>query len=117
MPHQFCQFHFIKRCEQPLEKTLVRLGVEVARAAERLRALRRKLDSGTLKPAPNPAEREAAAELLLAAHAGSKVSGRAPFDPPALKRHERLLAVAEAVEAATAKKGGPGPCWTESATC
>lgn len=114
VPHQFCQPHFIKRCAEPLEKPLTVLGTEVARAAEKLRALRRKLDNGDFKPAPSPAEREVASELLLAAHAASKVAGRAPFAPPPLKRHERLLAVAEAATQAAAKKGGPGPSSSRS---
>ena len=109
VPHQFCQLHFIKRCAEPLEKPLTQLGSEVARAAEKLRELRRKLGSDAPKPAPSPAEREVAGELLLAAHAASKVAGRAPFDPTALKRHVRLLAVGEAAASAAKKKGGPGP--------
>ena len=110
VPHQFCQLHFIKRCAEPLEKPLIELGTEVSRAAEKLRALRRQIDSGKLEPVASAAEREAAGELLLAAHAASKVSGRAPFDPAALKRHARLLAVAETAALAAAKKGGLGPC-------
>lgn len=108
VPHQLCQLHFIKRCAEPLEKPLMQLGTEVARAAEKLRALRRKLDSNQVKPAPSPAQREVAGELLLAAHAASKVAGRAPFDPAALKRHARLLAVAETSALAAAKKGDLG---------
>lgn len=106
VPHQFCQLHFIKRCAAPLEKPLAKLGEEVARAAEKLRKLRRELL--TAAPARSPAEkkeRRAAEGLLLAAHAASKVSGRAPFNPPALKRHERMLKVAEAAER-IASKGG-----------
>ncbi len=114
VPHQLCQLHFVKRCAEPLEKPLTQLGSEVARAAEKLRALRRKLDSGDVKPVPSPAERQAASELLLAAHGASKVAGRAPFDPTALKRHARLLAVADAAALAAAKKGGPGPSSIES---
>jgi hypothetical protein len=76
--------------------------------------LRRKLKSGDVKPDPSPAEREVAGELLLAAHAASKVAGRAPFDPAALKRHARLLAVADAAALAAAKKGGLGSSSTGS---
>ena len=107
VPHQFCQLHFLKRCAQPLDKSLTRLGEEVGHCAEKLRSLRRKLDQGQLKPEPSPAERAVAGEFLLAAHAASKVSGRAPFEPTALKRHERLLGVAEAVGVAT-QKTAPG---------
>jgi hypothetical protein len=108
VPHQLCQLHFLKRCAEPLEKALTQLGSEVADAAEKLRALRRKLDNGDIKPAPSLAERKVADELLLAAHAASKVAGRAPIHPAALKRHVRLLAVSDASALAAAKKGGLG---------
>lgn len=107
VPHQLCQLHFLKRCAEPLDRPLAKLGEEVARSAEKLRAIRREL--GRAKPPknePEQAEREIASDLLLAAHAGSKVSGRAPFEQPALKRHERMLRVAEAAERAAAKAGG-----------
>jgi hypothetical protein len=109
VPHQFCQLHFLKRCAAPLDGPLVTLGKEVARAAEKLRAIRRELlQARPPKTEAEAAERLVAEELLLAAHAASKCSGRAPFVPPALKRHERMLRVGEAVERAATKKGDRG---------
>lgn len=109
VPHQFCQLHFLKRCAAPLDGPLVTLGKEVARAAEKLRAIRRELvQTPPPKSEAEQAERAVAEDLLLAAHAASKCSGRAPFVPPALKRHERMLSVGEAVQRAAAKRGGPG---------
>ena len=105
VPHQFCQLHFLKNCAKPLDENLTKLGAEVATTAEKIRKIRRRIKSA--KPAGTEAEnaeREVAEELLLAAHAASKVSGRAPFKPPALKRHERLLAVSKAAVAATKKR-------------
>ena len=109
VPHQFCQLHFLKRCATPLDGSLARLGKEVARAAEKLRAIRREIvQARPPKSEADAAERALALELLLAAHAASKCSGRSPFVPPALKRHERMLRVGLAVERAKTKKGGPG---------
>jgi hypothetical protein len=109
VPHQFCQLHFLKRCAAPLDGPLVTLGKEVARAAEKLRAIRRELvQARPPKNEAEAAERAVAEDLLLAAHAASKCSGRAPFVPPALKRHEAMLRVGAAVERAAAKKGGAG---------
>jgi transposase-like protein len=109
VPHQFCQLHFLKRCAEPLEKPLERLGKAVGDAAKKLRKLRRQLRD--VKPAKSPTEtkeRRTADRLLLAAHAASKVAGRAPFDPPALKRHERMLKVSNAAERIAAR-GGAAP--------
>jgi len=109
VPHQFCQLHFLKRCAEPLEKPLERLGNAVAEAAKKLRKIRRQLRAA--KPATSPAEakeRRTADRLLLAAHAASKISGRAPFDPPALKRHERMLTVSATAER-IASRGGASP--------
>jgi hypothetical protein len=109
VPHQFCQLHFLKRCAAPLDGPLVALGKEVARAAEKLRAIRRAIvQAPPPKAEAEAAERDLAEDLLLAAHAASKCSGRAPFVPPALKRHEAMLRVGAAVERAAAKKGVPG---------
>lgn len=106
IPHQFCQLHFLKRCAEALEKPLERLGKTVSDSAKKLRELRRELRSS--KPASSPAEaleRRTAERFLLAAHAASKISGRAPFDPPALKRHERMLKVSSSAQRIAAKGG------------
>ena len=108
VPHQFCQLHYIKRCAEPLEKPLKRLGEAVGEAAKKVRKLRRQLRDA--KPAASPAEakeRRTADRLLLAAHAASKVSGRAPFEPPALKRHERMLKVSATAERIASRGGAP----------
>ena len=59
------------------------------------------------------ADRVLVEELLEQAHAASKVSGRAPFSPPALIRHERLAAVAataeEALREANRRQGAHRP--------
>ncbi len=105
VPHQICQHHFVKRCAKGHEKQLSKLGDTVEEVGKQVRALRRELKQA--KPPDTPAEakeRKAAEGLLLGAHAASKVSGREPYDPPALKRHERLLGVGAAAKRA-AKRG------------
>lgn len=111
VPHQYCQLHFINRCAQPLARPLAELNGELEVVGQHVRKLRREL--AKLPPsldADDVAERELAEGLLQAAHAATKVSGRAPFDPPALKRHERLQAVQEIASTAASqrsrKKGG-----------
>jgi hypothetical protein len=102
VPHQLCQLHFVKQCARPLEGPLAALGAEVKRSAERLRALRRRPERAAVgaESAGAAADRGLVQDLLEQAHAASKASGRAPFEPPALVRHERLQAVARAAEEA-----------------
>lgn len=101
VPHQLCQLHFVKQCAKALDPSLAALGAEVTDAAERLRALRRRREQDPVRESAGAAaDRLLAEELLEQAHAASKASGRAPFDPPALVRHERLAAVAATAEAA-----------------
>jgi transposase-like protein len=101
VPHQFCQLHFLKRCAAPLDKSLARLGEEVDRSAEKLRKIRRTLaDAADTTSHVEEREREVAEKILVAAHAASKRSGRAPIKPTALERHEGLLAVAEQADEA-----------------
>ena len=101
VPHQFCQLHFLKRCAAPLDKPLARLGQEVDRTAEKLRKVRRDLVSAPeATSAVETRERKVAEKILVAAHATSKRSGRAPIKPNALERHEGLLAVAEQADEA-----------------
>lgn len=96
VPHQYCQLHFLKRCAAALDKPMASLGAEIDRAAEKLRSLRRDLQSAP--PATTAAEeldRGLAKDVLVAAHAATKRSGRSPFKPTALVRHEELCKVAE----------------------
>jgi hypothetical protein len=114
VPHQFCQLHFLKRCAAPLDKPLARLGKEVDRSAEKVRKIRRALANAPATKSPVEArEREVAEKIVVAAHAASKRSGRAPIKPTALERHERLLAVeskAEEAERLLRAQGGARGC-------
>ncbi len=101
VPHQFCQLHFINRCAEPLAAPLKELGAEIEEVGQQVRAMRREV--ATLPPArtgDDRDERELVSGLLEAAHAATKVSGRAPFNPPALKRHERLQQVSKTASSA-----------------
>lgn len=126
VPYQYCQTHFLKNCARPLAKDLSALGTSVQRRAEGVReigkfiatAQRKQKRSRTRKPAKSPAqnagrqesEREVVREVELAqevceiVRVNSRVSGKAPLDPPELKRHERLEAVREMVNQARREK-------------
>lgn len=103
VPHQYCQLHFIGQCSKPLDKPLAALSKEIDKVGRAVRALRREFS--VLPPAMDAdelAEREMAGNLLELAHAATKKrSGRAPFAPGALQRHD---AVAEVLDYARETK-------------
>lgn len=110
--HQFCQFHYVQNAAKPMEDDLKALGAEVRRTEERVRKLQRSVmrqkQAAEKKGNPVPADLAVTGELCEAARAMGRCHGRAPFDPPALKRHEGLETVREAVVKAKQKKGGLG---------
>jgi hypothetical protein len=60
-------------------------------------------------------EQELAQQLCELVRANSRVSGKAPLDPPELERHERLESIREFVDDAKKKtkvsqKSTNGPC-------
>jgi len=91
VPHQYCQLHFIKRCAEPLKEPAMELSAEIKMIGERARKLRREIEQGPVpRTEEEKADREMALAILDAAHAATKTSGRAPFEPTALKRHDRV---------------------------
>ena len=96
--YQFCQLHYLKRCEAGMEEDLKELGEAVRVVESEIREVQRELasegkDEGNAK---EEAIREAARDLATAARAAANVSGRPVSDPPAPKRAQRLLGVEKA---------------------
>jgi hypothetical protein len=111
-PHQFCQLHYVGNAARPMEEDLQKLGAEIRLVEHALRGCERKLmrdkaaaGSGTSRAAE---DLDVSLELCRAARAEARRHARAPFDPPALKRHEGIERVARATAEARRKKGGPG---------
>jgi hypothetical protein len=110
--HQFCQLHYVDNVAKPMEDDLKALGAEIRQTEQDLRHYERKLLKNKRK-AERKGEAPAAdlgvsLELAEAARAEARRAARAPFDPPALRRHEGLEAVREAAHEAREKKGAPG---------
>ena len=114
-PYQFCQTHFLKNCARPLQEDTSALGASVRRRAEEVRKLSKRLSSSTSKveqestsaqsaktsarpeskgtpdeTPPSLNESELVQEVGELVKVNSRVSGKAPLDPPELGRHERL---------------------------
>ena len=119
VPHQFCQLHYLKNIAKPMDDDLSSLGVEIRQTEETLRKFQRELIHKERKAEQKgeavPDDLGVARELCEIARAVARCHGRAPLDPPALKRHEGLQKVAEAVGHARQKKGVHGQTSRSSA--
>ena len=111
-PHQLCQLHYVGNAAKPMDEDLKALGAEIRQTEHDLRAHERRLvrhkRDAQEKNEPVPADLGVSLELCRAARAEARRHARAPFDPPALKRHEGIERVARATTEARRKKGGPG---------
>jgi hypothetical protein len=112
LPHQFCQQHYVKNAAKPMDVDLSLLGAEVRQTEEELRELQRRLVRTQKKAEETgkavPEDLQVTLELCEAARAEARRHSRAPFDPPAVKRHQGLERVAAAVSGAQQKKGVHG---------
>ena len=112
IPHQFCQLHYLKNVAKPMDDDLSSLAAEVRETEEELRKLQRMLIHKQKKiqekGEPVPEDLQVTQELCEVARAEARCHGRAPLDPPALKRHQGLETVLEAVQDARQKKGAHG---------
>jgi hypothetical protein len=110
--HQFCQVHYLKNVSKPIDDDLCSLGAEVRQTEQGLRKFQRSLVHKRTKAEENgkpvPEDLQVTEELCEVARAEARCHGKAPLDPPALKRHQGLEKVAEAVRDARQKKGGHG---------
>jgi len=119
--HQYCQQHYVGNVAKKLEPDLKALGEEVRQTEAELREFQRDLtrirNTNAETGQPIPADLPVALELCEAARAEARRHARAPYQPPAWKRHEGLERVARTVGEARRKKGGPGPTCSGSSAC
>jgi len=130
VPYQLCQTHFLKNCAKPLQVDASSVQAGVRKRAEAVRIVAKSLQSpkkvddinrtptadAPAKPSTSSdhgrgdperfSEEEFASEICELVRVNSRVSGKAPFDPPELKRYERLEQIRAMVDEAQ-KKGGP----------
>lgn len=132
-PYQFCQTHFLKNCAKPLQDDLSALGASVTRRATRVHKIAKRLheaepadseapsvescsasesksarESCVAIPeptAPPMSNAELAKDLCELVRQNARMSGKAPLDPPELKRHERLETLREFLAEDARKKG------------
>ena len=112
-PYQLCQTHFLKNCARPLEEDASALGVSVERRATRVHKIAKRLhdeEGATAGASEAPLSDAAVAqEVCRLARQNARVSGKAPLDPPELKRHERLEELRSLVTDACERGAAPRP--------
>ncbi len=110
VPYQFCHTHFLKNCAKPLQGDTKALGESVRRRADEVRKIgKRVAKSRSASEADDDkggglSEGALVQEVAELVRVNSKVSGKAPLDPPELKRHKRLEEI-RAVVSDARKKG------------
>ncbi|MCP4137616.1 MAG: hypothetical protein GY754_42000, partial [bacterium] len=108
---------YLEKLDDPLEDDLKKLSEAVGKTVKDVKELRKKLlrlqeriRKNPGKGDPRTEEVELALELCEAALTAARCSGKAPLDPPALKRYERLSEICRALREMLRKPGGP---WKE----
>jgi hypothetical protein len=108
VPYQFCHTHFLKNCARPLQSDTSELGHSVRRRADEVRKIGKQVAKRTGSETPGEAgglsEQELVQEAAELVRVNSRVSGKAPLEPPELNRHERLEQIRATVNEAR-KKG------------
>jgi hypothetical protein len=143
VPYQYCQTHFLKNCAKPLQADLTALQGGVRRRADAVREIGKRIEVPTAPPpdsirspvaedlapsdslsgpadstATNPVrsltEQELTREFCELVRVNSRVSGKAPLNPPELNRHDRMEKIRVAVSEARSKsvpEGAATPPW------
>jgi hypothetical protein len=105
LPYQFCQTHFLKNCAKPLKDDAQKVATSGRRRAEGVHKLHKRLSAQNAEQ--GSAEAELAREVCEMVRVNSRVTGKAPLDPPELKRHARLEDIRSLVNEARQKGGSP----------
>ncbi|MEI7590421.1 MAG: transposase [bacterium] len=112
VPQQYCQLHYIGNVAKPLDDDLANLGKENREKEEELRKFQREvIRLETKAQAANeeiPADVEIAKALCEAGRAAARRCGRELTEPAAIKQHEEIRRVEQAVVRARRKKGVNG---------
>jgi hypothetical protein len=99
VPHQLCQFHYLREAAKPIYEADRHAKKELKKAVRGVRPIERTLDER------EDEEAEAVRGYCLAVRSALTDDGRPPLCASGLKLHERLTAVAESIERVEAKRG------------
>jgi hypothetical protein len=109
IPHQLCQFHYLREATKPIAEADRHAKVALKKHVRGVRPLERALEGRT------DAEAVAARGYCLAVRAAVTDDRRPPLDASGLVLHDRLEAIAASIERVAHEKGGsllPSPTST-----
>jgi hypothetical protein len=103
VPHQLCQFHYLRDAAQPLYEADRHAKKELKKQVRGVRPIERTLEDRT-----DP-EAEAIRGYCLAVRSALTDDGQPPLDAAGLRLQERLQAIKTSVERVGEKRGCPAP--------
>ncbi len=104
VPHQLCQFHYLREAARPAYEADRHAKKELKKRVRGVRPIERALEGRT------DAEAEVARGYCDAVRSALTDDGRPPLEASGLKLHERLSAVAASLDRVAAKRGSPASC-------
>ena len=99
VPHQLCQFHYLREAAKPIYEADRHAKKELKKAVRGVRPIERALDER------EDAEADVVRGYCLAVRSALTDDGRPPLCASGLQLHARLTAVAESIERVEAKGG------------
>jgi hypothetical protein len=112
VPHQLCQFHYLREAAQPIFEADRHAKKELKKQVRGVRPIERALE-GREDP-----EAQATRAYCLAVRSALTDDGRPPLGAAGLKLHDRLTAIHASIAAVEEKRGCPpsfrasGRCWS-----
>jgi hypothetical protein len=103
VPHQLCQFHYLREAAKPIDEADRHAKKELKKAVRGVRPIERALEER------EDQEADAVRGYCLAVRSALTDDGRPPLCASGLKLHERLAAVAESIARVEAKRGVSQP--------
>ena len=103
VPHQLCQFHYLREAAKPIYEADRHAKKELKKAVRGVRPIERALDER------EDEEGDAVRGYCLAVRSALTDDGRPPLCASGLKLHARLTAIAESIERVEVKRGSYRP--------
>jgi len=110
VPHQLCQFHYLREAAQPIYEADRHAKKELKKQVRGVRPIERALE-GREDP-----EAQATRAYCLAVRSALTDDGRPPLGAAGLKLHDRLTAIHASIAGVGEKRGCP-PSWRASGRC
>jgi hypothetical protein len=111
VPHQLCQFHYLREATRPLSEADRHAKTELKKRVRGVRPIERSLEG------QDDPETEAVRGYCLAVRSALTDTGRPPLDAPGLTLRDRLLALHASIARVAEKRGCPAPCSAWTACC